>query len=161
MECCTPSFTSYPLCAIQQYKCKILKHQLNINKCITKQYHEMTIEQLSLFVSWVDSFLIFQLHNLIIMIRWIKGSSRVDSFIFLMLKGSSLDGESLIFSCSHLLFFYYESSFFLCALFLESAEGNHFLLAHILQMNESHDPGRPFKVVITISYSSSISSSRH
>ena len=56
----------------------------------------------------------------------------------------------LIFSCSHLLFSYYESIFILCVLFLESAERNHFLLAHIPQMNESHDPGSPFKVVITI-----------
>ena len=41
----------------------------------------------------------------------------------------------------------------------ESTESNHFLLAHIPQMNESHDLGRPFKVVITIYYSSLISSS--
>ena len=64
-----------------------------------------------------------------------------------------------IFSCYHFLFSYYESSFFLCILFWEFAEGNHFLQAHIPWMNESHDPGRPFKVVITISYSSSIASS--
>ena len=31
------------------------------------------------------------------------------------------------------------------------AESNHFLLAHIPRMNESHEPGRPIKVVITIS----------
>ena len=61
------------------------------------------------------------------------------------LEGSSLDGESLIFSCSHLLFSYYESSFFLCVLFPESTESNHFLLAHFPRMNESHDPRRPFK----------------
>ena len=35
----------------------------------------------------------------------------------------------------------------------------NFLLAHIPLMNESHDLGRPFKVVITISYSSLIASS--
>ena len=52
-----------------------------------------------------------------------------------------------------------ESNFFLCVLFPESAEGNHFLLAHIPRMNESHDPGRPFKVVTTIYYYSSIASS--
>ena len=73
-----------------------------------------------------------------------------------LLKVSTLNHEILIFSCSHLIFSYYESSLFLCALFVESIEGNHFLLAHIPRMNESHDPGRPFKVVITISYSSSI-----
>ena len=86
---------------------------------ITEQYHEMTIEYLSLFISWVDSF--FQLH--------------------------------------HLLFSYYESSFFLCVLFPDSTEGNHFLLAHIPRMNETHDLGSPFKVVITISHSSLIDSS--
>ena len=44
-------------------------HQLNINKCITKQYHEMTIEYLSLFVSWVDSILIMKPSFLIQVIR--------------------------------------------------------------------------------------------
>ena len=75
------------------------------------------------------------------------------------LEGSSLDGEILIFSCSHLLFSYYESSFFF--FFPKFVESNHFLLAHVLQMNESHDPGRPFKVVIktsTFCTSSSIAS---
>ena len=41
------------------------------------------------------------------------------------------------------------------------AESNHFLLEHIPWMNESHDPGRPFKVFITtfvFSTSSSTSS---
>ena len=63
-------------------------HQLNINKCITKQYHEMTIEYLSLLVSWVDSFLSLQLHHLlhssflIQILRWIRGSLRVKSFVF-------------------------------------------------------------------------------
>ena len=78
-----------------------------------------------------------------------------------LLEGSSLHRESLIFSCSHLLFSYYDSGFFLCALFLEYVEGNHFLLAHIPRMNESHDLGRSFKVVITISYSSLIALSWH
>ena len=75
------------------------------------------------------------------------------------LEGSSLDGESLIFSCSHLLFSYYESSFFF---FVESTESNHFLLAHIPQMNESHHPGRQFKVAITTSafFTSSFTASR-
>ena len=35
--------------------------------------------------------------------------------------------------------------------FLESAESNHFLLAHIPWTNESHDPGNPFKMAITTS----------
>ena len=59
-------------------------------------------------------------------------------------------------------FSYYEPSFILCVLFREHAEGNHFLLAHFPRMNESLDPGRPFKVVITIyvfSTSSSTASS--
>ena len=65
-----------------------------------------------------------------------------------------MDGESLIFSCSHILFSYYESRFFfLCVLFLESIESNNFLLAHIPRMNESHDPGRPFKVATTSAFS--------
>ena len=48
------------------------------------------------------------------------------------------------------IFFFssYESSFFF---FPDSTESNHFLLAHIPRINESHDPGRPFKVAITTS----------
>ena len=84
---------------------------------------------------------------LIQMLRWIRGSSRFEPFIFphrlrdilWMVRAWS----------SHLLFSYYESIFFLCVLFPESTEINHFLLAHIPHMNESHDPGRPFKVAIT------------
>ena len=56
---------------------------------------------------------------------------------------------------THILFSSYESSFFF---FPKSAESNHFLLAHIPQMNESHDPGRSFKVVIK-TYAFSTSSS--
>ena len=100
---------------------------------------------------------------LIQMLRWIRGSSRVvlqelSSSYSSFLEGSSLDGERLIFSCSHLLF---SSFFFLCVLFPESAKSNHFLLAHIFQMNESHDSGRPFKVAITTStfFTSSFTSS--
>ena len=77
-------------------------HQLNINKCITKQYHEMTIEYLSLFVSWVDS--LFQLHHLLhsqqhhflskcsILIR---GSSRIEFFIFLIAWGIFFESWNL------------------------------------------------------------------
>ena len=67
------------------------------------------------------------------------------------LEGSSFDGEIFIFSCSHIIFSYYELSFFLCVLFLESDETNHFLLEHIPLINESHDPRRPFKAVSTTS----------
>ena len=49
----------------------------------------------------------------------------------------------------------YETSFFF---FPNSVESNYFLLAHILCMNESHDPGRPFKVAITTSTFSTSSS---
>ena len=75
-----------------------------------------------------------------------------------LLEGFSLDGESLIFSFSHILFSYYESSFILCVLFPESTESNHFLLAHIPRMNESHDPGRPFKVAAFFTFSFTASS---
>ena len=55
------------------------------------------------------------------------------------------------------IFFFssYELSFFF---FPKSTESNHFLLAYILRMNESHDPGRPFKVAITTSAFSASSS---
>ena len=83
---------------------------------------------------------------LIEMIRTIRSSLRVEFFIFLIAWGIFF--ESLIFICFHLLFSSYESSFFF---FSESIEINHFLLTHIPWMNESHDPGRPFKVAITTS----------
>ena len=105
----------------------------------------------SSFSSFITSSFLIQ------MLRWIRGSSRVESLYSSSLEGSSLDRESLIFSCFHFLFSYYESSFFVCAHFPESVEGNHFLLADIPQMNESHDLGRPFKIY----YSSSISLSQH
>ena len=77
---------------------------------------------------------------LIQMIRWIRCSSRIEFFIFLIGWGSSLNGESfdiqLLPSSSSLL--------------ISRAESNHLLLAYI-HMKESHDPGRPFKVAITTS----------
>ena len=117
----------------------------------------MTIEYLSLFVSWVDSFLILLLHHLLHswlhhflskLSRWIRGASRVEFFIFLISWGIFFVCEILIFNCSHILFSSYESSFFF---FSKYAKSNHFLLAHIPHMNESHDPGRQFKVAITAS----------
>ena len=81
-------------------------------------------------------------------LRWIRSSSRVEFFIFLIAWGIFFGWKSLIFNCSHLLFL---SFFFLWVLFLESTESNHFLLAHIPRMNESHDPRRPFKLAITTS----------
>ena len=78
---------------------------------------------------------------LIQMLRWIRVLQELSSSYSSSLDGSSLKGESLIFSCSHILFSYYESSFFLCVLFPESAETNHFLLENIPCINESHDQG--------------------
>ena len=138
-----------------------------------KQMHNKTISWnenwILIFICFVGRLLLEPLASsfssfittsfLIQILRWIRGSSRIGSFIFLILEGSSLNRESLIFSCSHLLYSYYESIFFLCALFPESAKSNHFLPAHIPRMNESHDPRRPFKVVIIVSYSSSTASS--
>ena len=99
--------------------------------------------------SSASSYFSFMMSSFLIqMLRWIRGSSELRSSYSSLVKGSSLDGESLIFSCSHLLFSSYELSFFF---FPESAEINHFLLAHIPRMNESHDLGRPFKVAITTS----------
>ena len=117
----------------------------------------MIIEYLSLFVSWVDSFLSLQLHHIlhssfiIQMLRCIRVSSRVDSFIFLIAWGIFFGWWELDLQFLPSSLLYYESSFFF---FPESTESNHFLLAHIPWMNESHDPGRPFKVAITTLHSS-------
>ena len=98
---------------------------------------------LKIFSSSFSSFMTssFLIHMLI----WIRGSKIIESFIFLIAWGIffrwwELDLQLLLSS--------YESSFFL---FWKSTKSNHFLLAHIPWMNESHDTGRPFKVVITIS----------
>ena len=73
-----------------------MTHQLNIIKCITKQYHEMTIEYLS-FIRLVGRLLLYPFTSssssfmtssfLIQMIRWIRGSSRIEYFIFLIAWG--------------------------------------------------------------------------
>ena len=88
---------------------------------------------------------------LIQMIRWIRGSSRIEFFIFLIIWGIffewwELDLQLLPSSSSPLM---------------SRAESNHFLLAYILRMNRSHDPRRPFKVAITTSafFTSSFTSS--
>ena len=112
----------------------------------------MTIEYLSLFVfvgrllSTLSSSSFIKALFLIQMLRWIRGSSRVDIFIFLIGWGIFFGWWEL--NIQLLPSSYYESSLFF---FPESVESNHFLLAHIPRMNESHDPGRPFKVVITTS----------
>ena len=102
-----------------------------------------------LFVSWVDyldhsalsSSSFMKSSFLIQMIRWIRGSSRIEFFIFLITWGIffewwELDLQLLPSSSS---------------LLISRAESNHLLLVYILHMNESHDPGRPFKVAITTS----------
>ena len=94
---------------------------------------------------------------LIQLIRWIRGSSRFEFFILLVAWGIFFEWWELD-SCSP-LFSYHESSLlFLCVLFPESTESNHFLLERIPRMNESHDPGRPFKVATTTSTFSASSS---
>ena len=76
---------------------------------------------------------------LIQMIRWIRGSLRIDFFIFLIAWG-------IFFEWWELDLQLLPSSFFF---FPKSVESSYFLLAHIICMNESHDIGRPFKVAIT------------
>ena len=105
----------------------------------------MTIEYLS-FICFVgrlhlDHSALSSSSFLIQMIRWIRGSSRIEFFIFLIAWGIffewwELDLQLLPFFSSSLM---------------SRAESNQFLLAYILFMNGSHDPGRPFKVAITTS----------
>ena len=88
-----------------------------------------------------SSYLFKRVSFLIEMLRLIRGSSRIKSFIFLITWGIffewwELDFQLLPSSSSPLM---------------SRAESNHFLLAYILRMNGSHDPGRPFKVAITTS----------
>ena len=103
----------------------------------------MTIEYLSLFVLWVDSFVSLLLHHeIIISYPNDKMDKRVFNnwvLIFLIAWGIffgswELDLEFLPSS----LFLLWVELLFLCALFPESTEGNHFLSAHIPWMNESH-----------------------
>ena len=94
------------------------------------------------------------------MIRWIRGSLRIEFFIFLITWGIFFEWWELDLQLLPSFFFSsYETSFFF--FFPETVESNYFLLAHILRMNESHDPGRPFKVAITTStfFTSSLTAS--
>ena len=93
---------------------------------------------------------------LIQMIWWIRGSLRIEFFIFLIAWGIFFEWWELDLQMLPSFFFSsYETSFFF---FPKSTEGNHFLLAHIPHMNESHDHGRPFEVAITTSAFSASSS---
>jgi len=125
----------------------------------------MTIEYLS-FVCFVGRLLLdhsasssssfMKSSFLIQMIRWIRGSLRIEFFIFLIAWGIFFEWWELDLQLLPSFFFSsYETSFFF---FPKSVESNYFLLAHILCMNESHDPGRPFKVAITTSAFSTSSS---
>ena len=81
---------------------------------------------------------------LIQMIRWIRGSLRIEFFIFLIAWGIFFEWWEL-----DLQLLPSSSSILMSRVSSSSAESNHFLLAHIPRMNESHDLGRLFKVAIT------------
>ena len=101
-----------------------ITHQLNIIKCITKQYHEMTIEYLYfihfmgrlLLESSASSSSLFIISSFLIqMLRWIRGSSRLDVFIFLIAWGIffewwEIDLQLLPYSSSLLMSEAYSSS---------------------------------------------------
>ena len=90
---------------------------------------------------------------LIQMIRWIRGSSRIEFFITLIACGIFFEWWELDLQLLPSFFFSsYETSFFF--FFPESVESNYF----IPWMNEFYDPGRPFKVAITTSTFSASSS---
>ena len=97
---------------------------------------------------------------LIQMLRWKRGSSWVESFIFLITWGIlfelwEIDLQLLPYSTYLIMSwasFCVHSSQILFKVI-------NFLLEHIPWMNESHDLGRPSKVVITIYSSSLIASS--
>ena len=110
----------------------------------------MVILLLEPFASSSSSFMTSSF--LIQMIRWIRGSSRIEFFIFLISWG-------ILFEWWELDLQLLPSSF---SLLMSQAKSNHFLLAYILRMNESYDPGRPFKVAITTSafFTSSFTSLR-
>ena len=106
----------------------------------------MTIEYLSFvcFVgtpSWSFCFIIFFIHEIIISYP----NDKMDKRFSRNRLRDLLWMERAWYSIAPIFLF---SSFFF---FPELAEINHFLLAHIPRMNESHDPGRPFKVAITTS----------
>ena len=119
MESCIAPWATYPSHAYQKYTVinanilSCITHQLNIIKCITKQYHEMTIEYLSFIFfmgrlhldhSALTSSSFMKSSFLIQMIRWKKKVlQELSSSYSSSHEGSSLNGGSLIFNCSHLL----------------------------------------------------------
>ena len=139
-----------------------------------KQVHNQTISwndnRILIFICLVGRLLLEPLASssssftttsfLIQMLRWIRGSSSIESFIFLIawaiFFGSwELDLQLLPPSLS--LIMSWDSSCVHSSQILLKVI--NFLLQHNPQMNESHDLWRPFKVVIKISYYSSIASS--
>ena len=104
--------------------------------------------------SWAFSFIIFFIHNNIISYPNVNMDKSFFKSWVLCIHHHLRDIIWIVrawYSVAPIFSFsYYEPSFILCVLFLESIESNHFLLEHIPRMNESHDPGRPFNMVITI-----------
>ena len=86
---------------------------------------------------------------LIQMLRWIRFSSRVEFFVFLIAWGIFFGWWDLDLPIFFSLTMSWTSSCVCSSWGL--SESNHFLLAHIPWMSESNDPGRPFKVTITTS----------
>ena len=130
-----------------------------------KQMHNKTISWndnwILIFICFVGRLLLEPSASsfIIQMLRWIRGSSRIEFFIFLIAWGIFIGSWELDLQfLPSSLFLLWIKLLFLCALFPESTEGNHFLSAHIPWLKESHDPGRPFKVAITTSVFSTSSS---
>ena len=98
-----------------------------------------------LFVSWVESFLILLLHHLLH--SWHHHDNMDKRFFKNWVLHIPCHLRDLLwmvrawYSIAPIFFF---SSY-------ESTESKHFLLAHIPCMDESHDPGRLFKVAINTS----------
>ena len=115
----------------------------------------MTIEYLSLFVSWVESFLILQLHRLLHSIVS-YASDKVDKRFF---KSWVLHIPHCLRDLLWMMRAWSSVSSIFPSLLMNLASSsswsllkcNHFLLEHIPWMNEFHDFGRPFKVAITTS----------
>ena len=115
---------SYLTTVIHATSLSCITRRLNIIKYITKQYHEMTIEYLY-FICFVG-----RLHLLYHLLHWrnhhfLSKWQELSSSYSSSLEGYSLNGERLIFNCSHLLLLW----------IMSQAESNYFLLAYILCVN--------------------------
>ena len=141
-----------------------ITHQLNIKQC-----HEMTIEHLS-FICFVGRLLLDPSASS-------SSSFMTSSFLIQILKMDKRFFRNWVLHIPHclrdLLWIVRDwcsvAPIFSSLIMVRASSCVHtsqsllkvinFLLAHIPQMNGSHDLRRPFKVVITISYSSLIASS--